>query len=202
MSSDSQNEKDRRSTADRRTVTDRRNEDERRADTDRRNLLAGLGGKQVAPPHPRELLRTDPMGTPGMPRSAPSSSLHYIHPKGQYPMGDRVPLSPAVKSGNLVYVSGIPGYDERGQLAVGDFAAQMRQVMDNITGILHAAGTGWSHVMKVNVLLTRREDVAEMNRLYAEYFPSGKYPARTTAIVYSLPHQDFLLEIECVAVVS
>jgi enamine deaminase RidA (YjgF/YER057c/UK114 family) len=41
-----------------------------------------------------------------------------------------------------------------------------------------------------------------MNRIYAAHFPDGKYPARTTAIVYSLPRPNFLLEIECVAVLA
>jgi 2-iminobutanoate/2-iminopropanoate deaminase len=126
--------------------------------------------------------------------------LQHIQPEGQSKI--QAPLSPAVKAGNLLYVSGIPGYDATGKLAVGDFTAQMTQVMANITGILAAAGTDWSRVVKANVFLTRREDFAEMNRIYASHFPDGKYPARTTAIVYSLPRADFLLEIECVAVLD
>jgi reactive intermediate/imine deaminase len=128
------------------------------------------------------------------------ASLQHIHPEGQFKLA--APLSPAVKAGNLLYVSGIPAYDATGKLAVGDFTAQMTQVMANITGILAAAGADWSRVVKANVLLTRREDFAEMNRIYASHFPNGKYPARTTAIVYSLPRIDFLLEIECVAVLD
>jgi reactive intermediate/imine deaminase len=128
------------------------------------------------------------------------TSLQHIHPEGQFKLA--APLSPAVKAGNLLYVSGIPAYDATGKLAVSDFTAQMTQVMANITGILAAAGADWSRVVKVNVLLTRREDFAEMNRIYASHFPDGKYPARTTAIVYSLPRIDFLLEIECVAVLD
>ncbi len=111
----------------------------------------------------------------------------------------KAPLSPAVKAGGLLFVSGIPAYDAEGKLAVGDFTAQMTQTMANITGILEAAGIDWSRVAKVNVLLTRREDFEEMNRIYAAHFPGGTYPARTTAIVYSLPRPNFLLEIECVA---
>jgi 2-iminobutanoate/2-iminopropanoate deaminase len=130
------------------------------------------------------------------PKSAPA--MEYIQPEGQ-PMGP--PFSPAVKAGKLIFVSGIPAFDKNGKLAVGDFPAQMKQVMQNITDILKASGAGWDRVVKVNVLLARREDFKEMNSVYATYFPSGKYPARTTAIV-SLPHPDFLLEIECVAVLE
>jgi reactive intermediate/imine deaminase len=126
--------------------------------------------------------------------------FEHIQPPDQFKI--TAPLSPAVKVGNLLYVSGIPAYDAAGKLAIGDFGAQLTQVMTNISGILAAAGTDWARVVKVNVLLTRREDFAEMNRIYAGHFPDGKYPARTTAIVYSLPRIDFLLEIECVAVLD
>ncbi len=41
-----------------------------------------------------------------------------------------------------------------------------------------------------------------MNRMYADYFPGGNYPARTTMFVQALPRPDFLLEIECEAVLA
>ncbi len=113
-----------------------------------------------------------------------------------------IPVSSAVKAGKFVFVSGTPGFDKTGKLAVGDFAAQAKQVMDNITGTLKAAGTGWDRVVKVNVLLTRRTDFGEMNRVYSTYFAQGNYPARTTMVVTSLPQPDFLLEIECEAVLE
>ena len=57
-------------------------------------------------------------------------------------------------------------------------------------------------LVKVNMLLTRQADVAEMNRRYAEAFGPAPYPARTTCVVASLPDPRMLLEIECVAAVS
>jgi 2-iminobutanoate/2-iminopropanoate deaminase len=113
-----------------------------------------------------------------------------------------VPLSPAVRAGKLVFVSGTPAFDAAGKLAVGDFPAQMKQVMDNLTAILKSAGTGWERVAKVNVILTRQEDFADMNHIYASYFLDGRYPARTTTVVSALPQPDFLLEIECEAVLE
>jgi 2-iminobutanoate/2-iminopropanoate deaminase len=111
-----------------------------------------------------------------------------------------VPVSQALKVGKLVFVSGTPAFDGNGRLAVGDFPAQMKQVMDNMTATLKASGAGWDRVAKTTVLLVRSGDFAEMNRIYATYFPDGKYPARTTVIVAGLPHPDFLLEIECEAI--
>ncbi len=113
-----------------------------------------------------------------------------------------IPVSSAVKVGNLIFVSGMPAFDANGKLAVGDFPAQMKQVMDNLASVLKAAGADWSRVVKTNVLLTRASDFAEMNRIYGAYFPDGKYPARTTMIVAGLPHPDFLLEIECEALLE
>jgi 2-iminobutanoate/2-iminopropanoate deaminase len=113
-----------------------------------------------------------------------------------------IPVSQAVKIGKLVFVSGTPAFDGGGKLAVDDFPAQMKQAMDNVTATLKASGVGWGRVVKTNVLLIRSSDFTEMNRIYATYFPDGKYPARTTVVVAGLPHPDFLLEIECEAIIE
>jgi 2-iminobutanoate/2-iminopropanoate deaminase len=112
-----------------------------------------------------------------------------------------IPVSSAVKVGKLVFVSGTPGYKD-GKLAIDDFPAQMKQVMDNISNTLKSAGTDWGRVVKTNVFLTRSADFGEMNTIYATYFPDGKYPARTTVVVAGLPSPDFLLEIECEAILD
>ena len=124
--------------------------------------------------------------------------IEYIHPEGQF--RGNVPLSLAVKAGHSVVVYGSPGFDKAGRVAIGNFAAQMRQSMENVGRTLNAAGTTWERVVRVGVLLTRREDVAEMNRIYATCFPAGRFPARTTSIVQALPQPEFLVEIECQAV--
>jgi reactive intermediate/imine deaminase len=109
------------------------------------------------------------------------------------------PVSSAVKVGKSLFGSGMPALDRDGKIAVGDFPAQMKQVMDNLARILVAAGADWSRVVKTNVFLVRASDIAEMNRIYASYFPQGEYPARTTVVVAGLPHPDFLLQIDCEA---
>lgn len=109
-----------------------------------------------------------------------------------------VPLSQAVRTGNLVFVSGITPFTKDLQIAKGDFGAQMRQVMQNIVHILEEAGTTLEKVVKVDVVLVRISDFDEMNKIYSEYFTEGNYPARIT-IEAPLAHPDFLLEIECVA---
>lgn len=109
-----------------------------------------------------------------------------------------LPYSSAVKVGNLVYVSGTTPYNIRRELAKGDFAAQMHQVIQNIKAVLEAAGSSLDKVVKVNVILQRITDFQAMNEIYKTYFKEGNYPARTT-IEAKLANNDFLLEIECVA---
>ncbi|WP_457492009.1 RidA family protein [Tardiphaga sp. P5_C7] len=111
------------------------------------------------------------------------------------------PLSYAARVGDLLFVSGIPGFDANGQLPE-QFEAQFGFVVRTIKRVLKDAGTDISHLVKVNVLLTRASDVAPMNALYAEAFGPPPYPARTTCVVQALPNPAMLIEIECVASLS
>ena len=108
------------------------------------------------------------------------------------------PLSFATRVGDLLFVSGIPGFDEKGALADG-FEAQFGFVVRNIKRVLDQAGAGFRDLVKVNVLLTRASDVSTMNVLYAPAFGPAPYPARTTCVVHALPDPKMLIEIECVA---
>jgi 2-iminobutanoate/2-iminopropanoate deaminase len=108
------------------------------------------------------------------------------------------PLSFATRVGDLLFVSGIPGFDDNGALPEG-FEAQFGFVVRNIQRVLKEAGADFTRLVKVNVLLTRASDVATMNALYAEAFGPPPYPARTTCVVQALPNPAMLIEIECVA---
>lgn len=108
------------------------------------------------------------------------------------------PLSVAVRAGHFVFVSGTPGYDKDGRIS-DDFGAQFDQAVATLEEVLKLAGSSVRALVKVNVLLTRLQDVDEMNRRYAPAFGPAPYPARTTAIVLSLPDPRMLIEIECVA---
>ena len=108
------------------------------------------------------------------------------------------PLSFAARVGDLLFVSGIPGFDETGALPDG-FEAQFGFVVKNIKRVLDEAGATFRDLVKVNVLLTRASDVAPMNALYASAFGPAPYPARTTCVVQALPNPKMLIEIEAVA---
>ena len=110
------------------------------------------------------------------------------------------PHSNAVRIGNLIFVSGFPGYDENVQVPKGDFAAQMRLALKNVKATLEYAGSSLEKVAKVNVYLDRRADFDELNEIYKEFFGNepSQWPARTT-VEARLPRKDFLLEIDCIA---
>ena len=126
--------------------------------------------------------------------SAKAPIQHFAPPAGI----KAPPLSFATKVGDLLFVSGIPGFDENGALPAG-FEAQFDNVVRNIRRVLNEAGADFSRLLKVNVLLTRASDVAPMNALYAGAFGPPPYPARTTCVVVALPNPAMLIEIECVA---
>ncbi len=126
-----------------------------------------------------------------------SSIKHFPPPAGV----KAPPLSFAARTGDLLYISGIPGFDEKGGLPEG-FEAQFRNVVTNIRRVLDEAGGSFRDLVKVNVLLTRASDVAAMNALYAGAFGPAPYPARTTCVVVALPDPKMLIEIEGVAQLS
>ena len=108
------------------------------------------------------------------------------------------PLSFAARTGDLLFISGIPGFDAQGALPDG-FEAQFANVVVNFKRVLDEAGATMRDLVKVNVLLTRASDVATMNVLYASAFGPAPYPARTTCVVQALPNPAMLIEIEGVA---
>jgi 2-iminobutanoate/2-iminopropanoate deaminase len=110
------------------------------------------------------------------------------------------PYSQAVKAGNVIYTSGQVSLDPKtGQLVPGDFAAQARQVFDNLAAVLRAGGAEFRNVAKATVYLQDLADFDALNAIYAEYFGDHK-PARTTVQVAGLPKKA-ALEIDLIAVV-
>jgi 2-iminobutanoate/2-iminopropanoate deaminase len=108
------------------------------------------------------------------------------------------PLSFTARTGDLLFISGIPGFDENRGLP-DSFEAQFANVVTNIKRVLDDAGATFRDVVKLNVLLTRASDVATMNALYASAFGPAPYPARTTCVVQALPDPKMLIEIEGIA---
>ena len=110
------------------------------------------------------------------------------------------PYSQAVRVGNFVYSAGqIPLVPETGKLVEGDIEAQTRQVMQNLTAVLEAAGTNLANVVKTTIFVTDLGDFSVLNQVYGSYF-AGDPPARSTVQVAALPI-DAKVEIEVVAII-
>jgi 2-iminobutanoate/2-iminopropanoate deaminase len=115
--------------------------------------------------------------------------------RGPKPIG---PYSQAVKTSGFLFLSGQVALDPRtGDLTGTDVRQQTERVMENIKGILEAAGSNLHHVIKTTVFLKDMNDFPAMNEVYGRYFTSAP-PARSTVQVARLP-KDALVEIEVVA---
>ena len=111
------------------------------------------------------------------------------------------PYSQAVKvsDSGLIFTAGQISIDSRsGEIVGTDISAQTRQVLENLSAVLVAAGSDLSHVIKTTVFLKDMEDFTEMNEVYASFFRNDP-PARSAVEVARLP-RDVLVEIECVAI--
>src|SRR5260370_25780898 len=130
--------------------------------------------------------------TTGGPPMAPIK--HFAAPAGL----TTPPLSFAARTGDLLFVSGIPGFDADGAIP-DSFEAQFGFVVRNIKRVLDEAGATFRDLVKVNVLLTRASDVAPMNAFYASAVSPPPYPARTSCVVNALPTPAMRIVIGVVA---
>src|SRR5262245_12389183 len=92
------------------------------------------------------------------------------------------PYSHSVRRGNLVFTAGQCGYHSDRTLADG-LENQTRVALQNLQAALAQQGASLADVVTVNVFLSRSDDFAAMNAVYAEFFSTEPRPARTTVTV-------------------
>jgi len=108
------------------------------------------------------------------------------------------PYSPAVRAGQLLFVSGqVPIDPATGNMIEGDTTAQTRRVLDNVGALLKAGGLAFSDVVRTTIFLADMNDFTAVNEVYATYF-SQPFPARATVQVARLP-KDARVEIDVIA---
>ncbi|WPZ16689.1 RidA family protein (plasmid) [Nitratireductor rhodophyticola] len=107
-----------------------------------------------------------------------------------------VPLSPAVRAGDFVYISGQVPVGVDGVVVKGGITEQTGQVMENVKAALALAGCTLDDVVKTTVWLEDARDFGPFNAVYGKYFPKNP-PARTT--VESRLMIDIKIEVEAVA---
>jgi len=107
--------------------------------------------------------------------------------------------SPAIRAGDLIFVSGqIPKDPRTGAVVQGDVRVQTRQVIDNVRRVLEGAGATLADVVSVTAYLADAGDWGAFNDTYRELF-SAPYPTRTTVGVQL---RDILVEISVIAYVG
>jgi|TARA_B100001079_G_scaffold157302_2_gene134866 2-iminobutanoate/2-iminopropanoate deaminase len=107
--------------------------------------------------------------------------------------------SQGISTDNIIFTAGqIPLDPSTGEVIEGDFKTRVRQVLNNIDGILVEAGSSLSYAVKLTVFMTDLSRFSELNEVFLEFFEKDP-PARSALEVSKLP-LGVDVEIECVAV--
>jgi 2-iminobutanoate/2-iminopropanoate deaminase len=110
-----------------------------------------------------------------------------------------LPFSPAVRVGDLLFISGQASVDAAGAIIDDSFEGEMRRSIANLSRILEDSGSGLAHVVQTRNYVRYPEDLEAYNRLYREFFREP-FPARTT--ITNCLSGTLKYEIECIAVVK
>lgn len=119
------------------------------------------------------------------------------HPRAADTPVSSLPFSPAVRVGDLIFVSGQASVDATGRLVPDTFEGEFRRSVENLRAALAAAGSDLTHVVQTRAYVRDPAHLGRYNELYREYF-SAPFPARMT-LTHCLP-ATMHFEIECVAV--
>jgi 2-iminobutanoate/2-iminopropanoate deaminase len=143
-------------------------------------------------------LLTQTTPAPGAPPSTvEENGVTWISPYGAITR----PFTPAVKVGNLLYLSGQIGTapNAQGSVVPGGIQAETRQTMNNIKDVLEKSGSSMDRVVKCTVFMADMREWDSMNEVYVTFFPRNK-PARSALGANGLA-LGARVEIECIAAV-
>ena len=131
-----------------------------------------------------------------------SAHLEFTNPPAMGPPAAAYTHCVEVKSGRTVYFSGQVALDEDGELVgPGDMRAQTEQVMKNIKAGLEALGGDLSCIVKRNIYLADISRIQEVRDGAAGFATGGPPPASTAVEVSGLFRNEFLIEVDIVAVI-
>lgn len=116
--------------------------------------------------------------------------------------GGRYTFSPAVRKGNLLFISGMTATDNKGNVVgVGDIVAQTRHIFEKMKEVLAAAGGSFDDIVKTVDYITTMEGYKGTADVRREYFKNG-FPAATGIVVKELLRPEALIEIDAIAVLE
>jgi reactive intermediate/imine deaminase len=127
--------------------------------------------------------------------------LKFLNPEAMGPPAAAFSHVVVATGGRTVYLSGQVALDQNGELVgPGDMRAQTEQVMKNIKAGLEAVGGDMSHVVKRNLYITDISKIQEVRDGGAGFFDDNQPPASTAVEVSKLFKEEFLIEVDVVAV--
>lgn len=112
----------------------------------------------------------------------------------------KAPLEWATVGNGILFTAQIPIGDD-GVVVDGGITAQTQQTFDNLKHTLECAGASFANLTQVLIYVTKREDLAAVNRIYAEYV-NEPFPNRAAIIVSGFAREEMLIEVLAYAVVN
>jgi 2-iminobutanoate/2-iminopropanoate deaminase len=108
-----------------------------------------------------------------------------------------IPLTPGIKAGDFLYVSGQVATADDGSVVIGDFAAEVNGAIDNVLAVVEAAGGTIDSIVKINAYLSNGASFSAFNELYSARL--GAVPPARTTVVSGFGNPDVRVELEAVA---
>ena len=109
----------------------------------------------------------------------PRTVIEPANPKLNVSRNANLPHSPGIRVGDYIFLSGMGPIDpQTGERKLGPIADQIRMTLGNVKHMLESAGSSLDRIVRVHVVLADMADMAEMDRVYREFFPVDP-PART-----------------------
>jgi len=132
-----------------------------------------------------------------MTEKLPRSAVQPKNPLLNASHAGNLPHVPGIRVGDYIFLSGMGPLDpQTGERSHGPIAEQVRLTLSNMQHMLESAGSSLKRVVRVHVVLADISHLAEMDRVYREFFPNDP-PAR---MVWSMQLRfGNGCEIECVA---
>lgn len=124
--------------------------------------------------------------------------MQSIYPHGRG--ASTMPLSPGVRAGDFIYVSGQVATNPDGTPFIGDIRDEITGAIDAVEAVLTSAGASLANVVKVTAFLSNAALFSTFNEIYATRFASG-FPARSTVVV-GFGHPDVRVEVEAIGYVG
>ena len=119
------------------------------------------------------------------------------------PWPDKMTFSPAVRAGNLLFISGTTAVDENHNVVgKGDIVAQTRFIFEKFRRLLEKAGASFDNIVETTEYFLTLDDYKRTADVRREFFKGPPYPAATGVLVAGLIRKDALIEIKATAILG